>query len=185
MSKPSNEAIERARAAWTYRGQHRPPCAVDPAPGQESVWDYPRPPAFVPDGRTVEIYADSVLIAQTARAIRVLETGSPPTFYIPPEAVEHRRLERSTRRTFCEWKGEAEYFHVLDHGRRIADAMWRYPHADGDAAVIAGWLSCYPSRLRCLVAGERVRSQAGGFYGGWITDEVVGPFKGEPGTSHW
>ncbi|AGA89426.1 hypothetical protein Thimo_0578 [Thioflavicoccus mobilis 8321] len=183
--RPTQSDLERARRAWTYRGQVRPAFAVSPGPGQESVWDYPRPPAFVPDGRTVEVYAGDILVAHTERAIRALETGSPPAFYLPPEALDRDRLVASERRTFCEWKGEAEYFHVLGDQRRIDDALWRYRDATGAAAVIAGWFSGYPVLLRCLVDGERVRAQAGGYYGGWITDEIVGPFKGEPGTGHW
>jgi uncharacterized protein (DUF427 family) len=181
----SQRDIERARAAWTFRGQRRPDFADEPGPGQESVWDYPRPPAFVPDPRTVEVYAGDRLLARTDRAIRVLETGSPPTFYLPPEAVDAALLEPSNRRTFCEWKGQAEYFHVNGSAGRIDNALWRYPDAGGDAAVIAGWYACYPSLLRCLVDGEPVRPQAGGYYGGWITSDVIGPFKGEPGTGHW
>jgi uncharacterized protein (DUF427 family) len=181
--------LERARSAWRWRGQARPGFAVEPGPGQESVWDYPRPPAYVPDSRPVEIYAGDTLLARSNRAVRVLETGSPPTFYLPPDAWIMALLTPSHRHTFCEWKGRADYFHVLvDDGGgqgRIDDAIWCYPDARDDAAVIAGWLACYPSRLRCFVDGEAVRAQAGGYYGGWITGEVIGPFKGEPGTGHW
>jgi uncharacterized protein (DUF427 family) len=181
----SQRDLERARAAWTYRGQRRPDFAEEPGRGQESVWDYPRPPAFVPDSRTVEVYAGERLLARTDSTVRVLETGSPPTFYLPPEAFDKTLLEPSPRRTFCEWKGRAEYFHVHGSDGRIDNALWRYPDAGGDAGVIAGWLACYPSLLRCFVDGEPVRPQAGGFYGGWITDDIAGPFKGEPGTGHW
>jgi len=185
MSSNRND-LDRARAAWRWRGQQRPDFAITPGPGQESVWDYPRPPAYVPDSRHVSIYAGDTLLADTHRAMRVLETGSPPTFYLPPESVDMAQLTPSDRRTFCEWKGRAEYFHVTDSsGRRIDNALWRYPDAFDDAAPIAGWFACYPSQLRCFVDGEAVRAQAGGYYGGWITDELVGPFKGEPGTGHW
>jgi uncharacterized protein (DUF427 family) len=185
MSTDRN-SLDRARAAWRWRGQQRPDFAVAPGPGQESVWDYPRPPAYVPDSRHVEVYAGDRLVASTDHAMRVLETGSPPTFYLPPESVDMARLQPSARRTFCEWKGRAEYFHVTDgQGHRIDNAIWRYPDAFDDAAPIAGWFACYPSLLRCLVDGEPVQAQAGGYYGGWITGELVGPFKGEPGTGHW
>ncbi|MBK5938285.1 DUF427 domain-containing protein [Halochromatium roseum] len=178
--------LERARNAWTYRGQQRPPFAVVPAEGQESVWDYPRPPAYVPDQRWVEVYAGEQRIARTQRAIRVLETGHPPAFYLPPEAVDQVRLRPSARRSFCEWKGEAEYFDVEGSAAGwIRNALWRYPRPEAEASVIAGWFAAYPSLLRCVVAGEPVRAQAGGFYGGWITNELVGPFKGEPGSGHW
>ncbi|MBK1702208.1 DUF427 domain-containing protein [Thiococcus pfennigii] len=182
---PTQNDLERARRAWAYRGQARPAFAVIPGPGQESVWDYPRPPTYVADTRTVELYVGEICIARTERAIRALETGSPPTFYLPPEALDRDRLVAAERRTFCEWKGEAEYFHVLGDEGRIDNALWRYPRATDAAAAIAGWFSAYPALLRCLVAGQRARPQAGGYYGGWITDEIVGPFKGEPGTGHW
>ena len=175
----------RARSAWQYRGERRPPFAEEPSEGQESVWDYPRPPAFVPDQRRVEIYAGDRLLARTEHSIRVLETGSPPAFYLPPEAFEQRLLRPSPRRTFCEWKGEAEYFGVYGPGIAVPNALWRYPRASGDAAVIAGWFACYPGKLRCFVDDEAARAQPGGFYGGWITDELVGPWKGSPGTGHW
>lgn len=183
--KPSRAALERARAHWTYRGGQRPPFAVEPADGQESVWDYPRPPAYVADARRVEVYAGDRLLVRTDHSIRVLETGSPPTFYLPPAAIDRSLLMPSQRRTFCEWKGEAVYCHVLADTGRIDNALWTYPNALDDAAVIAGWYACYPSLLRCFVDGEPVRAQAGGYYGGWITDQVVGPCKGEPGTGHW
>ena len=183
--KPSQRELERARSLWTYRGQQRPDFAIQPTDGQESVWDYPRPPAYVPDPRTVEVYAGDTLLARTSAAIRALETGSPPTFYLPADAVDESLLRPSPRRTFCEWKGEAEYFHVQTSDGNIENALWRYPSALDDAACIAGWFACYPSLLRCLVDGEPVRPQAGGYYGGWITNDVVGPFKGEPGTGHW
>ena len=178
-------SLEEARAAWRWRGRQRPDFATEPGPGQESVWDYPRPPAYVPDSRLVEVYAGDSVLARTERTIRVLETGSPPTFYLPPEAVDNALLTPSGRRTFCEWKGRAEYFHVQGSDGRVDNAVWRYPDAFDDARPIAGWYACYPSLLRCYVDGETVRAQAGGYYGGWITADVVGPFKGEPGTGHW
>jgi uncharacterized protein (DUF427 family) len=149
------------------------------------VWDYPRPPAYVPDQRSVEVYAGDALLARTDRSVRVLETGSPPAFYLPPDAVDRSLLQASRHRTFCEWKGAAEYFHARAGGVLIENAVWCYPAAFDAAAAIAGWYSFYPTPLRCYVDGERVRSQPGGYYGGWITDEIVGPFKGEPGTGHW
>ncbi|MGB5831244.1 MAG: DUF427 domain-containing protein [Thiohalocapsa sp.] len=183
--KPGKHDLERARGLWTYRGQRRPDFADDPAAGQESVWDYPRPPAYMPSRRQVEIYAGELLLARTSIAVRALETGSPPTFYLPPEAIDLSLLSVSPRRTFCEWKGKAEYFHAKGSSGIIKNALWRYPMALDDAKVIAGWYACYPSLLRCLVDGAAVRAQAGGYYGGWITDDVVGPYKGERGTGHW
>ncbi|WP_155450788.1 DUF427 domain-containing protein [Allochromatium palmeri] len=179
------EALERARAAWTFRGQQRPAFAHVPGAGQESVWDYPRPPLYVRDARLIEIHAGNRCLARSDVSIRVLETGSPPSVYLPFDAFDASMLRPSPRRTLCEWKGEAHYWHVQGSDGLIRDALWSYPDAEGDAAVIAGWLAAYPARLRCVVAGETVRPQAGGYYGGWITAEIVGPFKGEPGTRHW
>jgi len=179
------DALERARAAWRFRGQQRPDFAQPPSEGQESVWDYPRPPAYAPDTRLIEIYAGDVLLGRTDRSIRILETGSPPTFYLPPDALDESRLIPSRHHTLCEWKGKAEYFHVKGSTGVIHDAVWRYPQAFDAAASIAGWYAVYPALLHCFVDGEPVQPQAGGFYGGWITQDLVGPFKGEPGTGHW
>lgn len=177
--------IEQARSAWRFRGRQRPAFAQIPAAGQESVWDYPRPPALVPDRRRVSVYAGERRVAETRSSLRVLETGSPPTFYLPPQSVETGLLIPSTRRTRCEWKGHAVYFHVEGPDGLIRDAVWSYPEPFAEAVAIAGWYAFYPSALRCLVEDETARPQAGGFYGGWITSDVVGPFKGEPGTGHW
>jgi uncharacterized protein (DUF427 family) len=178
-------SLDRARAAWRWRGQARPDFAIEPGEGQESVWDYPRPPAYLPDDRLVEVFLGETPLARTRRAVRALETGSPPTFYLPPEDLDASLLVPSPRQTFCEWKGRAEYFHLLAGDACVDNAIWRYPDAFDDAARIAGWFACYPSLLRCVVDGEAVRAQAGGYYGGWITDDLVGPFKGDPGTGHW
>ncbi len=177
--------LERARAAWRFRGQTRPAGAVEPGPGQESVWDYPRPPAIVDDARLVEVRLDGVLIAETRAAKRVLETASPPTFYLPPETVRADCLRPEGGHSFCEWKGEAVYYGVCVGGGRVTNAAWSYPEPLPEFAAITGYLAFYPGRVECYVAGERVRAQQGGFYGGWITDEIVGPFKGEPATAGW
>ena len=177
--------LQARREAWRHRGQQRPEFAIEPGPGQESVWDYPRPPAYEPDHRAVEITTGNRRLAYSAHAIRALETGSPPAFYIPREAFDASRLRPSSHRSFCEWKGEAEYFDVIDDDRVIEAAVWCYPAPLEGAEAIAGWLSCYPEKLACYVDGVRVEAQAGRYYGGWVTPELVGPWKGEPGTSHW
>jgi len=112
---------------WKYRGQERPSFAIQPGPGQESVWDYPRPPAYVDDPRPVRIEADGALLAQAKHAIRALETGSPPAFYLPPSAFDQSLLRPSSRKTYCEWKGEAQYFDVITPARTIEAAVWCYP----------------------------------------------------------
>jgi uncharacterized protein (DUF427 family) len=174
--------LQQARDGWHHRGEQRPPFAQDPGPSQESVWDYPRPPVVVPDRRTVEVAHAQGLLAQTGRSIRVLETSHPPAFYLPPDSVIPGGLVRVPGSSHCEWKGAAEYLAVAG---TTAPVGWRYMDPYTEFADHAEWISFYPGRVRCTVDGEVVRPQAGGFYGGWITDDVVGPFKGEPGTSGW
>jgi uncharacterized protein (DUF427 family) len=174
--------IRAARAQWSNTGSARPPFAEVPGPGQESVWDYPRPPAYVPDARLIEVRADDLLVAATSRSIRVLETASPPTFYLPPDDVVPGTLVPAPGRSMCEWKGEAEYLALASGGGPVA---WRYPAPFPEFEPWAGWVGFYPGRIDCTVDGERVRPQPGGFYGGWITDDVVGPCKGDPGTEAW
>ena len=177
--------LKRARGAWRLRGQARPRGAVEPGPGQESVWDYPRPPVIVADPRLVQVKLDGRLIAETRAAQRVLETASPPTFYLPPDAVRGDCLRPAGGSSFCEWKGRARYFDVCVDEHCVENAAWSYPEPFAEFTAIRNCLAFYPHRIACYVDGERVRAQAGGFYGGWITDEIVGPFKGEPGTSGW
>ena len=174
--------LQHARDGWQNRGEQRLTFAEDPGPGQESVWDYPRPPAVVPDGRAVEVAHDQGLVARADRSVRVLETSHPPAFYLPPESVITGQLVLVPGTSHCEWKGAAEYVAVAGTTEPVG---WRYPDPYPEFADHAGWTSFYPGRVHCTVDGESVRPQAGGFYGGWITDEVVGPFKGEPGTSGW
>ncbi len=170
---------------WQYRGQRRPSFAQTPGPGQESVWDYPRPPALVRDERLVRVCIGDRVLAESASCFRVLETASAPTFYLPAGDVDQALLRASATRSFCEWKGVASYWTVIDGERELVDAGWSYPEPSAAFAAVAGYFSFYPSRLDCFVGDERVRAQPGGFYGGWVTDEVVGPFKGEPGTRGW
>jgi uncharacterized protein (DUF427 family) len=169
---------------WKHTGTQRPDFAETPGPGQESVWDYPRPPALVTADETVEIQADTVTLARSQRCLRVLETASPPTYYIPAADIDWSLLVQTPQSSFCEWKGRASYFALADDPRRRAVA-WLYARPSKAFAEIHEHASFYPGRVRCFVDGERVKPQPGEFYGGWITDRVVGPFKGEPGTGHW
>jgi uncharacterized protein (DUF427 family) len=180
-----SDDLKRARGGWQLRGQTRPAGAVEPGPGQESVWDYPRPPLIMDDTRLVQVRLNDVLIAETRAARRVLETASPPTFYLPPESMQFDCLQPDTESSFCEWKGQATYFSVCAGKHCVKNAAWTYPEPFAEFTAIRNYLAFYPGRLECYIDGERVRAQAGGFYGGWITGEVVGPFKGEPGTSGW
>ena len=168
---------------WTNKGTQRPPFAEEPAQGQESVWDYPRPPSLLTDGRLVEIYSGDQLIARSDANFRVCETASPPTFYIPPNQIDWSMLEAVGGASYCEWKGNASYWSLKsDPSLPVA---WSYPNPRTTFTRIANFASFYPGRVSCTVDGQAVRAQPGGFYGGWITDEIVGPFKGEPGTGHW
>ncbi len=162
------------------------PERIEPGPGQESVWDYPRPPRLGPSTKHVQVVFGGEVVADTHRAIRVLETGHPPVYYIPPADVRLDYLTPTDRRTFCEWKGEAAYFTVAVGHRTAENAAWTYPRPTADFAAIAGYVAFYPGRVDdCFVDGERVEAQPGDFYGGWITRDIVGPFKGEPGTTGW
>jgi len=153
----------------------------------ESVWDYPRPPRIEASSKRVRVSLGDTLIADTTRAVRVLEKSLAPSYYIPPEDIEPGVLEwEGGRTTFCEWKGTASYLHVVgDGGRRLERAAWTYPEPRPDFESIANWIAFYPHELECTVDGERALPQEGGFYGGWITSEVEGPFKGGPGSADW
>ena len=162
------------------------PKPVKPGPGQESVWDYPRPPRLESSGRHIQIIFHDVVIADTRRAQRVLETSHPPTYYIPPADIrmEHLIVTRGT--SVCEWKGVARYYSVRVGEHAAEAAAWAYPAPGPGFAAIRSHLAFYAQKMdRCLVDGQTARPQPGGFYGGWVTDDVVGPFKGEPGTMWW
>jgi uncharacterized protein (DUF427 family) len=149
------------------------------------VWDYPRPPRIEPDARRVRVILGDVVVADTRAALRVLETSHPPTFYLPLDDVAAGHLAPAQGRSFCEWKGEATYFDVAGGDRVATGAAWHYPTPSAPFAAILGHVAFYPGRVSCEVDGERVRAQDGDFYGGWITDEIVGPFKGGAGTGGW
>ena len=157
-----------------------------PGPGQESVWDYPRPPAVeVSDEHVVVEFAGEV-VADTRRAIRVMETSHPPSYYIPRADLREEFLEVVPRRTFCEFKGQAAYADLVVGEQRSELACWWYPEPTPGYELLADAVTFYPERVdRCLVDGEVVRPVEGSFYGGWITSRVAGPFKGAPGTQWW
>lgn len=149
---------------------------------QESVWDYPRPPRLEMSPAHIVVRLGGRVLAETRRSLRVLETSHPPVHYIPPSDIRLDRLSRTGRRSYCEFKGTAEYW-AEAAGEEIA---WSYPDPAQDFAALRDHLAFYPSRVDEIVLdGERVIPQAGDFYGGWITSKVVGPFKGEPGTLGW
>jgi uncharacterized protein (DUF427 family) len=163
----------------------RPPRLVA-GPLQESVWNYPRPPRLEPTPRRVRIVFAGVEIADTGRAWRVLETSHPPVYYLPRADVRCETLIAAPESSFCEWKGRAVYWTVRVGRHETRRAAWSYPAPAAAFAPIRGHLAFFAGAMdECTVGGELVRPQAGGFYGGWITDDVVGPFKGEPGTDGW
>ena len=178
--------IRQARDKWEYRGQQRPEFADPAAEGQESVWDYPRPPRVEEDAREVVVQLDETVVARTVRAVRVLETASPPTFYLPPADVRTEFLAPSPGGSVCEWKGAARYWSLLlPLAEPLVNAAWSYEEPFAGFEMIAGYLSFYPARLACFIDGVRADPQPGGLYGGWITPELAGPFKGQPGTEAW
>ena len=156
------------------------------APGQEPVWDYPRPPVLRHSDERVVVLLGGVEICETVTSYRVLETSHPPTYYLPRSAFLPGSLREAGGSSYCEWKGTAAYLDVVGGSRVAERAGWYYPQPAARFAAIAGHVALYPAAMdECLVDGERVQPQPGGFYGGWITSTVVGPFKGVPGSAGW
>lgn len=172
------------RSKWEYHGQKRPKFAIEPKKGQESVWDYPRPPRLEADKREVLVIFSNTIIAQTTQAIRILETASPPSFYIPPTDLNINLLKKSTRTSRCEWKGQAVYWDVKVNDNVVKAGGWSYPDPFEEFIQIKNYLAFYPALVDCYVDGEHVKPQPGGFYGGWITQEIVGPVKGESNETY-
>ncbi len=159
---------------------------VLPGPGQESVWDYPRPPRLEATRRHVVVRFDGVLLADSRNALRLLETSHPPTYYIPPADVRMDLLTKIARTSFCEWKGTAHYFDLVHRTKRAAAVAWGYADPTPAFAALRDHVALYAAPMdECTVDDERVIPQPGGFYGGWITRDLVGPFKGEPGSYGW
>ena len=157
---------------------------------QRSVWDFPRPPALEQWGEEVTVELGGVVIARTGAAYVVLETSHPPTYYLPPDAFVEGALRPTAGSSHCEWKGRASYLDLLGGspvGSVVAPrAAWAYPDPTPRFAAIADHVALYPAAVdRCTVDGVEVVPQPGGFYGGWITPKVSGPFKGGPGTHGW
>lgn len=159
---------------------------VQPGPGQESVWDYPRPPRLEPTSSRIVVQHADVTVADTDRAWRVLETSHPPSYYLPPDDIDMALLVESNRQSFCEWKGAATYFDISVGHETVPAAAWTYRNPVDTFAALRDHVSFYPQLLdACFVDGERITSVEGSFYGGWVTSKVVGPFKGGPGTMGW
>jgi uncharacterized protein (DUF427 family) len=158
--------------------------AMTSLPANESAWDYPRPPRIERIDWPLKVEDRGRVLAATTHGLRVLETSHPPCFYFPPGDVDFSRLEPSATRTFCEWKGQAHYWHLRTETGLVEDVCWAYP--DPRDERMRDHVSFYAGRVEaCYVAGERVTPQEGDFYGGWIPSWVSGPFKGGPGTRGW
>jgi len=162
------------------------PKRIEPGPGQESVWDYPRPPAIEPNRKSLRVEFAGTIIAQTNRGFRVLETSHPPVYYLPPEDCNLSVLRRGAATSFCEFKGVANYYDIVVGDRISRDAGWFYAHPSARFAALVDHVAFYATRVdTCSVDDELVQPQAGDFYGGWITNGIVGPFKGSSGTWGW
>ncbi len=176
-------------------GEGEIPASGTPAPNgkrYESVWDYPRPPRLEPVEYTIEVVHNGVTVARSARSLRVCETSQPPAYYLPADDIDMSLFRSSATVTFCEWKGVAAYADLSFDEQEgagaapVSDAAWTYPTPTDPFGALAGHWAFYAQKLdRCLVDGEAADPNEGRFYGGWITSNITGPFKGGPGTSHW
>jgi uncharacterized protein (DUF427 family) len=162
------------------------PERIEPGPDQESVWDYPRPPALEPVDERVRVEHGGITLADTTDAFRVLETSHPPVYYLPPGDIAMEHLTKTGRTSLCEFKGRAVYYDLELEDQRVAQVAWGYPNPPDGYEAIQDHLAFYASKVdACYVGEEQAHAQEGDFYGGWITDKVVGPFKGGPGTVGW
>ena len=155
-------------------------------PGQDSVWDYPRPAVAQACTRRVQIIHKGHVLADTKAAVRTLETSHPPSYYIPRDDIAMHLLRPGTSSSFCEWKGSASYFDAVIGGDVFANVGWSYPKPTSSFMILKDHIAFYATPFdQCLVDGEKVQPQQGGFYGGWITSDLAGPFKGIPGSRFW
>lgn len=160
---------------------------IKPKPGQESVWDYPRPPRLEPVSAHLTVKVNGEVVASTNKGYRVLETSHPPVYYIPQEDIQMKYLELDPKfQSHCEFKGKARYWNLKVGDREVNGIAWSYPSPNAYFQPIKDYLAFYPSKVdECYVGDEQVKAQEGDFYGGWITSKIVGPFKGGPGTWGW
>ncbi len=162
------------------------PQPIPPGPGQESVWDYPRPPRIEDVTKHIRIIFNNELIVDTHRSKRGLETSHPPTYYIPTDDIKMEYLIPSSHSTFCEWRGVARYYHLKVGDRQVDNVAWYYTEIVPAYEELLGHVSFYPRPMdACYVDDEKVEPQPGDFYAGWITSDIVGPFKGVPGSWGW
>src|SRR5690349_8943729 len=164
----------------------RRPEPEKPGPGQESVWDYPRPPRLEEFAGAITVELGGTTIASTDHGWRVLETSHPPTYYLPRESFSTGVLQQAAGSSWCEWKGQASYYDLVTDTRRAEAAAWTYLHPTAGFEPITGAIAVMAAAVdRCTVNGEVVVPQPGGFYGGWVTSWITGPFKGIPGSMGW
>ncbi len=162
------------------------PSRIDPGPGQESVWDYPRPPLLERARRRVRVIFNEEVVADSDAALRVCETASPPVYYVPRRDIRMELLSAVDHSSFCEWKGRATYLDLVAGDRSSSNAAWTYEEPAPRYAELRGHIAFYPGRVdAAFLDDELVRPQPGDFYGGWITHDIVGPFKGDRGTLGW
>ena len=162
------------------------PTRIEAGPDQESVWDYPRPPRVENVAKRIQVVFNGIIIADTKESSRVLETSHPPVYYIPQKDIRMESLAEEPTTSFCEWKGRAKYYTVIVGNKSAQRAAWCYPDPMPTYEVIRNHVAFYAGAMDgCYLDGERVTPQPGGFYGGWVTRDIVGAFKGEPGTADW
>ncbi len=162
------------------------PNPISPKSGQESVWDYPRPAILQDTNKQIRVIFNDIVLAETNKAKRVLETSHPPGYYIPSEDIKLEHLIATPKKSWCEWKGLCQYYDISVGDKYVTHAAWRYIQPSNNFVAIQEYYAFYPSLMdACYVNDELVIPQPGGFYGGWITSDIVGPFKGEPGTMGW
>ncbi len=186
MPSECPDDIGREREKWRTFPRKRPARIETPGPEQESVWDYPRPPRVEVVSSRVRVEFGGILLAESLRAFRVLETSSPPVYYLAPQDIHMEYLDPIEGSSLCEWKGLARYWSVRVRDRMADRVAWSYPDPDHGYEVIKDHLAFYAGKMdACYVGDRRVTPQPGLYYGGWVTPDVVGPFKGEPGTEEW
>lgn len=162
------------------------PTPIPPQPGQESVWDYPRPARWEDTPKHLKVVLNGIVLAETQRGKRVLETSHPPVYYFPPEDTNADALIATPYKTGCEWKGWCAYYDIAVGDKRVPRGAWAYFDPTPNFLALQGYYAFYPALMdACYVDGELATPQPGNFYGGWITGDIVGPFKGEPGTMGW
>ncbi len=178
--------LEAARRKWRWVGRQRPAWALPTGPGQRSVWDFPRPPRIEREERSVRVELAGRIVAETTDALRVVETASPPTIYLPEHDVAPGLLDPSDTVAICEWKGAARYFTLRVSQRVVVDGAWCYTDPFPEYRELASRIAFHPARVDlCTLDGAIALAQPGGYYGGWITPDLVGPWKGGAGTEEW